>query len=257
MTRLRNQILTACFIVAFFQAKSQGVLHQGTLSFEFVSDSNYITAVLSQWDSLAIQCYQAGLYEHIDSAKAAVQRVKAKELAHLKDREVIEYTFIPNKVGALAYRNTEKPYNFTLYDFDSLTIQINAVLNEKILLSKFSLNEASDAWEDEQNVVSQIDSSVIKEILGFKCVKYHFRHSHRVLKTNELVQFDFEMYVTPDIDFPLPALLPMCHTSPFKGCPLEYTNIVNASHKITHRAAFFTPQVDWSKFEAPTHLGRK
>lgn len=156
----------------------------------------------------------------------------------------------------MARKNEEKPFNFTLYNFDSLTIQINAELNEKILVSNFPIHPVNDPWTDEQNVVSKIDSNDVKTILGFKCAKYYFRHSHRMVKTNELIQLDFEMYVTRDIDFPLIALLPMCRTLPFKGCPLEYT-YVRPSHKTTHRATSFTPQVELSKLEVPAHLKQK
>lgn len=256
MRSLHKHLLALLFSVFCLQATSQNVLNQGTLTFEFVNDSSYITAMLSHWDTLAVQLYEAGLYDHIDSAKAAAERVKAKELAKLNDREVIEYIFIQNKVGALARRNEEKTFNFTLYDFDSLKMQINCVLNEKILVSNFPIHPVNDPWTDEQNVVSKIDSNDVKTILGFKCTKYYFRHSHRMAKTNELIHLDFEMYVTHGIDFPLTALLPMCRTSPFKGCPLEYT-YVRPSHKTTHRAISFTPQAELSKLEVPAHLKQK
>lgn len=256
MTSLQKHLLTLFFSVSCLQATSQTVLNQGTLTFEFVNDSSYLTAMLSHWDTLAVQLYEAGLYDHLDSAKAAAERVKVKQLADMKDHEIIEYTFIQNKVGALARKNEEKPFNFTLYDFDSLTIQINAELNEKILVSNFPIHPVNDPWTDEQNVVSKIDSNDVKTILGFRCEKYYFRHSHRMVKTNELIQLDFEMYVTREIDFPLVAILPMCRTSPFKGCPLEYA-YVHPSHKTTYRAISFIPQVELSKLEAPTHLKKK
>lgn len=99
MKSLHKQWLALFFSVSGLPAVGQNLLNQGTLTFEFVNDSSYLTAMLSHWDTLAIQLYEAGLYDHLDSAKSAAERVKVKQLADMKDHEIMEYTFIQNKVA--------------------------------------------------------------------------------------------------------------------------------------------------------------
>ena len=238
------------------QAGCQKMIAEGVLSYQLGYESDYIKTFDAEIDSLAAELYDAGHYEHLDSAKASANRIKAKERADLDKRNVFDYMFTQGKAALLVHENDQKPHSFTLYDFAAMTEQAYVERNGKIYesLTKLAPEEPDLVWKDEENVVVKIDSNDVKTIAGFRCLKYYFRHSHRMVKDNALVQQNIEMYVTTEIQFPLWVLLPMCRKAEFKGCPLEFRFVTTPPSKMTFRAFSFSPNVDLTKLEVPGHL---
>lgn len=238
------------------QADCQKMIAEGILSYQFWYDSDYIKTFDVEMDSLAAELYEAGLYEHLDSAKASANRIKAKERAELDKRNVYDYTFTQAKAALLLHEKDQAPHSFTLYDFAMMTAQTNMERNGKIYgsLTKIAPEIPDMVWKDEENVVVRIDSSDVKTIAGFRCLKYYFQHTHRMVKNNALVEQNIEMYVTTEIQLPWWVLLPMCRKAQFKGCPLEFRFVTTPPSKMTFRAFSFSPNVDMAKLEVPGHL---